>query len=203
MLIAAIEGPCFSGKSTLAKNLELYFSDNEMVFCPDYMEYVGGPQEVPPTPGHTVDDEINGLRYFISIDKQRRQKCLELQNTPKIVLLDRSIHTLLAHRFAIESVFGLKVFRKSCRIVSIGNILKPKLILYMDISQEVLEERSRFRKGFCHQIFKDKRYNSAFRSYFLPNLRWSNTPLKVFDSVKSKDAITESALILLQQSLNV
>lgn len=186
--VIALEGPSLSGKTTLSSCLLQRLSGTSVVVCPDYVDFAGGPEHVPSTPRDSVAAELESFRFFLGLDEARWLRCVGA-SCDNPVILDRSIHTLLAHTFAIESVTGRKVFEDSCTIAATQRMKEPDLVLYLDVSGVELERRAARRATYCDPLFKQREYNDAFRSYFLPRLRWGSTEIHVLDDSNSEDAI--------------
>jgi thymidylate kinase len=212
MFVIALEGCSHAGKTTLIKNLKERL--NSIIPLPDYVTFAGGDDKVPRAPAESVEEEIQSLNFFLNLDKQRWVEKIEDRNKNELVVADRSFHTLLAHRFAIEKLTGMKVFDMCCEIVgNETNLLKPDLIFYLDTPQDILNQRYTTRissvpvdghtKNYnltekMKLIFNKSEYNELFRKYFLPHLRHSTTPIIVLDGSLSADEVADYAFLKIQ-----
>jgi thymidylate kinase len=91
----------------------------------------------------------------------------EAQRAPgDLVLMDRSVHTLLAHRHAIQSITGLALSEPAARVVAAScRAAWPDTVIFLDVPHPTILDRNRgkFPPG---SIFIDAAYNRAFRQYF-------------------------------------
>ena len=212
MFVIALEGCSHAGKTTLIKNLKKRL--NSIIPLPDYVTYAGGDDKVPRAPAESVEEELQSLNFFLNLDERRWVEKIENESQPELVIADRSFHTLLAHRFAIENLTGMNVFDMCCEIA--GNkpkILHPDLIFYLDTPQESLNQRYKIRissvpvdghtKNYnltekMKLIFNKSEYNELFRKYFLPQLRYGATPIIVLDGSLPADEVADYAFLKIQ-----
>jgi thymidylate kinase len=83
-----------------------------------------------------------------------------------VVLLDRSVHTLLAHRYAIDQLTGLGCYESAAKTLSLSSAAAwPSLVIYLDVPHQAVEQRNR-GKFPADSIFIDARFNAAIRSYY-------------------------------------
>lgn len=144
MFTIAVEGCSHAGKTTLISQISRRIP--EIISLPDYVAFAGGDDRVPPAPSKTVSEELAALEFFLDLDSRRLKSVQSNARDGKAIIEDRSFHTLLAHRFAIEQITRLRVFEKSCLIVQANNsICRPELILYLDTPQAGLNQRYKTR----------------------------------------------------------
>ena len=85
---------------------------------------------------------------------------------PGMIIIDRSVHTLLAHCFALRRLLNDDYFGLAQRVIGESHVpLWPDHILYLDVPQCVIEARNdgKFAPG---SIFIDAGFNAGVRSYF-------------------------------------
>lgn len=142
-----------------------------MAVLPDYVEAAGGLANVPPAPARTPDEEFAALGFFLNLDQQRLMAALQVCAAPSLVILDRCVHTLLAHRYAVERLQAIEVFEESCSLALKSPLaIWPDLLLYIDVPQPALD----VRYGRDHRrpsLFTNPVYNLHFRDYFCPQPR--------------------------------
>ncbi len=83
------------------------------------------------------------------------------------MLLDRSVHTLLAHCAALTRLTGLPYTTAARRVLAGSDIpVWPELVLYLDVPQQAIDARNngKFEPG---NILIDAGFNQAIRAYFL------------------------------------
>lgn len=175
MRIVALEGPSHAGKSSLLSGIGKVLQRPDMEYLPDYVDVAGGPLDVPSTPGTAVD-EIQGLLFFLQVEVKRLGAVQRQETLPEVCFLDRSVHTLLAHRYTVELMRGVKCFDLATRIVSeLTPSFYPEEVFYLDTPEHILEQRRRRRISAAPAdlvpvlrglIFDEPEYNVRFRRYF-------------------------------------
>ncbi len=114
----AIEGPCCAGKTTLARTLLDCLADLAVCSVPCYADHVGGGRFLPPpVPTSLAEDEV-GLQALLMIENERLAGPRAGQYDA--ALLDRSVHTLLAHRYAIDQLTGLGCYEPALKTLSLS-----------------------------------------------------------------------------------
>jgi thymidylate kinase len=177
MLKLALEGPSCSGKSSLAHSLSIALQD--VTIAMDYAHLLSR-EIMPGVPAASLEDELQDLTFLLSVDRQR-MRCF-VRSNPKLLILDRSVHTLLAHRYALTKLQIYDVFKASVQLAKANmNVAWPDLILYLDVPQTVLE--TRYRSRSTRTVFMEESYNCAFREYFLPTLKAGEGELVAIDAV--------------------
>ncbi|HZM82422.1 MAG TPA: hypothetical protein VFC19_42425 [Candidatus Limnocylindrales bacterium] len=129
-----------------------------------YADFVGGGRFLPNAVPHTLDEDAAGLQELLCLERARTETALRSESD--LILLDRGVHTLLAHRYAIERTTGLTCFGPAQRAVDKAQLpSRPDLVTYLDVPQEVVHARNH-GKFPTDSIFIDARFNSGIRSYF-------------------------------------
>ena len=179
-LIVAIEGPCCAGKTTLGQALLGDLGrDHQVEYVRDYADWAGGGRHLPPPMPDTIAGEERALRQLLAIEVDRTAAARAASHELDLVLIDRSVHTLLAHCAALTALTGTDHAATADRIVRpSAGALWPDLVLYLDIDHTVVHARNngKFPPG---SLFTDTRFNQAIRSYFhtltgmsQPRVRW-------------------------------
>jgi thymidylate kinase len=101
-----------------------------------------------------------------------------------VIIADRSVHTLLAHSYALEQMTGIRLFAPSVRLLQESLIPAwPDLVVYLDLPQDAVRERNngKFPAG---SIYTDPTFNAAVRTYFwrlagqkAPHVMWLDATL--------------------------
>jgi thymidylate kinase len=162
--VVAIEGPCCAGKTTLGRALVATLGGLAVVLVSCYADHVGGGRFLPrPVPGSLAEDE-QALRTLLAVEAQR--SAYAHTQPYDLVLVDRSVYTLLAHRYALERRTGLGLCEPARQLIARSDLpLWPDLVLYLDVPQEAIKDRNhgKFDTG---NLFIDPDYNADFRSFF-------------------------------------
>lgn len=165
-LIVGLEGPCCAGKTTLGRILTKHLSGDPVILVPDYSDFVGGGRFLPtPVPG-SVKDEERALRRFLQIEADRTAAARRATDPSGIVLIDRSIHSLLAHCHALTLRTGTDFDAVADHLVrSSPAAVWPQLVLHLDVIPDVVTRRNhgKFPTG---SIFVDPVFNRGLRAYF-------------------------------------
>lgn len=163
-LWVALEGPCCAGKTTLTQGLRAALRDRGTAYVECFADHAGGGRLLPPeTPRSLAEDEA-GLRQLLDIEASRTADALS--HPTAVVLLDRSLLTLLAHRYALERVTGLPCYQPATRTLAGLDIPTwPDLVLYLDVPQKIVLDRNK-GKFADDSILINPVFNAGIRDYF-------------------------------------
>ena len=179
--LAALEGPCCAGKTTLGHLLLRDLHGLTIAFAPCYADHAGGGRFLPRQEAHSVSEREQALRELLRLEAGRLAL---LPSGSDLILADRSVHTLLAHSYALEQLTGIGVFEPSVRLLRASPLAAwPELVMYLDLPQQAVEGRNN-GKFPPRSIYTDPGFNAAIRSYFLrlagqnaPRLAWLDATL--------------------------
>lgn len=163
-MILGIEGPVLAGKSSLVRHLvkDLAGTGVEVTASPCYVEKAKAlGLSIPPGLSQTPEEQRRAMRFFLDIDRQRREHHLG-----KVVLLDRTTWTLEAHATALLSIGAINspvdLDETTRRAI---HDLRPDALVYLDVPWRAQLERSSSREELPPP-FLDENFNAAFRSFF-------------------------------------
>lgn len=160
----SIEGPCCAGMTTPARALVDCLADLAVCSVQCYADHVGGGRFLPPPIPASLPEDEAGLQALLTIENDRLAVARVGQYD--VALLDRSVHTLLAHRYAVDQLTGLGCYESATKTLSLSPApVWPSLVLFLDVSQGAVEQRNR-GKFPADSIFIDARFNAAIRSYY-------------------------------------
>jgi thymidylate kinase len=162
--VAAFEGPCCAGKTTLARAVLQGLPGLTAAFAECYADHVGGGRFLPRQEAGSVEERELALHRLLAIEGSRLGR---LPSGVDLILADRSVHTLLAHSYALERLTGIGLLAPSQRLLRESPIPAwPDLVIYLDLPQDAVHERNhgKFAGG---SIYIDPGFNAAIRSYFL------------------------------------
>ncbi len=162
----ALEGPCCAGKTTLAHGLVKEPFSLSIAYIQDYSDHVGGGKILPPpVPTSPAEEELI-LNQFLAIEADRTTSARTAAPTPDLIIIDRSVHTLLAHCFALHRLLDDDYFSLAQRVIGESHVpLWPDHVIYLDVPQRVIEARNG-GKFAPDSIFIDAGFNASVRSYF-------------------------------------
>lgn len=160
----AVEGPCCAGKTTLSQGLLAALTGNTICHVACFADHVGGGRFLPRPVPASVSEDQQALQELLAVEADRMSTARTA--ACHLVLMDRSVHTLLAHRYALDRVTGLACFGPAERVIARSTAPAwPDLVLYLDVTQQVILDRNR-RKFPPASIFVDAQFNSGIRGYF-------------------------------------
>ncbi len=160
----AIEGPCCAGKTTLARALVDGFADLAVAYVPCYADHVGGGRFLPPAVPRSLTEDQAGLGVLLEIEAERLAPVRSGQFD--LAILDRSVHTLLAHRYAVEGLTGLPCYEPAVKTLSLSSGPGwPDLVIFLDVPQRAVDDRNQ-GKFSADSIFIDARFNAGIRGYY-------------------------------------
>jgi thymidylate kinase len=123
--------------------------------------------------------------------------------TTDLVLMDRSVHTLLAHRYALQRVTGLPCFAPAERVIARSEAPAwPDLVLYLDVTQQAILDRNR-GKFPPNSIFIDVGFNAGIRAYFADTTDRGDTPIVWLDATLDAAKLLRIAEVHIRELLRV
>jgi thymidylate kinase len=183
LCVVALEGPCCAGKTTLGRLLVSDLRGLTATLVPCFADHVGGGRFLPPQEAESVAERERALQQLLVIEAGRLAR---LPDGCDVVLEDRSVHTLLAHSYALQRKTGIGFLKTSQRLLCASPIPSwPDLVLYLDLPQTAVQGRNqgKFPSG---SIYTDPDFNAAIRAYFrrlagrkTPHVAWLDATLGV------------------------
>ena len=190
--LAALEGPCCAGKTTLGHLLARDLHGLTVAFAECYADHVGGGRFLPRQEARSVGERERALRQLLGIEADR------LAGQPagcELILADRSVHTLLAHSCALEEMTGISMAAPSARLLRASpHAAWPDLVVYLDLPQHAVAGRNngKFPPG---SIYTDPGFNAAIRAYFrrlagqnTPHVAWLDATLELRELARLAEA---------------
>ncbi|MFC8626353.1 dTMP kinase [Streptomyces anulatus] len=145
MLIVALEGPSYAGKSTAIRHLRGTALGDRAFVSDCYVRHIDHRDDVPPSRTGSAAAQLAAFDKFMDIEANRVTKAIA-SGSP-LVLLDRSVDTLLAHAHAVDALFGHGVHHQLRHRLQALPFLRPDHTLYLDVPADVLHLR---RKAAGH-----------------------------------------------------
>jgi thymidylate kinase len=191
----AIEGPCCAGKTTLGTGLLASLSDFRIAYVKDYSDHVGGGRFLPPPVPKSLEEEERALEVFLRLEAERlRAPDVHLSN---LMLIDRSVHTLYAHCFALERKTGRLFFEVAANALDGSSVpLRPSFIFYLDTPNDVVKQRNK-AKFPPDSIFIDDEFNKGIREYFFHRVACGHPRIAWLDATMSPRGILDIATLMM------
>lgn len=192
-VIVALEGVVHTGKTTLLHGVKLRMG--ERICCIDEYSTYKGRVRFPDFPT-TSEEALGANEFFVRLEEKRFADVSE----PGIVLLDRSLLSVLAYHYATEKVTDGRVscFEQSLLFFRENfSCWLPRLVIRLNISPEVFRKRHAEDSGLYKPVLLDEAFNRNL-VLFYDNLGTYFPEIKVhkIDAVKSK-------VIVLRRTLNI
>lgn len=100
------------------------------------------------------------FHLFLADIADEQEKISDSESENKIVILDRYVFSTIAYE-----VDGIN-YENAKKIVEAGNFIKPDLVVYLDLSAEISQERKRKQKQL-DRYEEDKKYLEQVRGNYL------------------------------------
>lgn len=198
--VAAFEGPCCAGKTTIARMLLQQLDGVAVAFAADYADHVGGGRYLPPQEAGTVTEREQALRQLLEVEDSRLR---QFSCDSDLLIADRSVHTLLAHSRAMESMTGIAFFAPSMRLLSASPTPAwPDLVFYLDLPQHAVSGRN-FGKFPAGSIYINPDFNAAIRGYFAGLTRQNSPRVIWLDAMLDPAVLTRQVEATLRQLLEL
>lgn len=139
-LIVAFEGPSLAGKSTTIDAVQKCERTFTCEVVPEFSDFVGRGTLLPPLMPSSTEDRLRAVKELAAIDERRCAAALK--SRADVVILDRSLHSVLAISYALEKVIDLPVFDATRTLLQPSATLWPDLVFFLLTPQEVRVSRS-------------------------------------------------------------
>ncbi|MFI2432098.1 hypothetical protein [Streptomyces sp. NPDC018693] len=139
MLIIALEGPSYAGKTTLTRHLRRTALADRAFISDCYVKHIAHRVDVPPARTDSASAQLAAFERFMEIEATRVAEAAASGRV--LVILDRSVDTLLAHAYALDALFGYGVHHQLRDRLQALPFLRPDHTLYLDVPAEALHLR--------------------------------------------------------------
>lgn len=157
MLIIALEGPSYAGKSTAIRHLRQTALGSRAFVSDCYVRHIAHCDDIPPARTDSAAAQLAAFERFMQIEATRVAEAAA--SGKQFVILDRSVDTLLAHAYALDALLGYGVHHQLRDRLKTLSFLRPDHTIYLDVPAETLHLR---RKTAGH--------TAAESEYFLHEL---------------------------------
>ncbi len=159
--VVAIEGLIHAGKTTLFQSLVRVYKD--VVFVSEFVEFATC--KFPNLP-QSIEEARNSRLFFLNLEEKRKEK---IRTDSKIVILDRSVLSILAYHFSVEVLTNgnIMCFTDSIKKIPFEKWIFPDLCIYLDINNHEVIRRHQREIGGYNSIFLDNQFNNCLRKFYL------------------------------------
>jgi thymidylate kinase len=188
----ALEGPCCAGKTTLSRGLMDELKELVIGHVRDFSDFVGGGRFLPSPEPSSLEEEENSLRIFLDIENKRIAHLVNQKYD--LIIIDRSIYTLIAHCSALDKMNGTNYTNLAKSILKKSNIpLWPDIIVYLDICQKTVKQRNR-EKFHESSIFINSIFNCGIKNYFQELTQERASSILWVDATLSANTVRKNVL---------
>jgi len=132
----------------------------------EYVVYAGGSENFPPYPPKDKQEALKALEFFIGLEKKRHEVIQALEGEPYIMVMDRSIISLMGFRYAQKHLGGIDIFRETKEILKDHLELAPDFVIYLKATDEQINERQFKSQRPVGELFIDPEFNKHLRKFF-------------------------------------
>lgn len=159
----ALEGLIHAGKSTISSSLCGYVKDVSCV--PEYIEFT---KTFPNFP-KDYDDVLKAWDFFINLEKKRKNTA---DWRAPIVVLDRSILSILAYNYAISRFTDGKIHYLDVDLKCLNNQgwMIPDVCIYLEISDSEISRRHQKETGRYDKILLNSKFNASLREFYIDKI---------------------------------
>jgi thymidylate kinase len=185
----ALEGIVHAGKTSLLRALES--SDANIGIVQEYTEHTLTEFPPPPTSTRQVTD---AMRFFLALERAR----IAALQPSDVVVLDRSILSVLAYQFAIAKACSKPEYYSAALIEFERQPWTwPDVCVYLQITDQLLSNRHASDSSSYHPMLVDPVFNQHLRAFYETELpsRWAAVELLSLDGTVSTQLLCEQMLL--------
>jgi thymidylate kinase len=171
------------------------------IFCEaqDYCKIVGGGKNLPSPLPLSLEEEELALQTFSSLDLARRHHIQE-SGRPS-ALIDRSIHSLLAHCYALQEITDKHYYYLAQKIINVDrNFIDPDVVIYLDVPWEIAGTRN-VQSVRREPVFVDYKFNILLREYFVKLKGIEKKPIYFLDSTKAIGVLADEIIGVISRDV--
>lgn len=190
--VIALEGPSDSGKSTLARHLSNVPDWQPTIVLPCYSD-IADADLLPPDVASDPARQLEGLAFFVELDRRRRESASHSKPQPRLVVADRSWLSLLAHTYAVEQSGGPAAYHDARAWLSQhDSLLRPDLVIVLCADEASRE--ARMLSADQGAWFTSAAFNSHFRRFFDLEAPELVPRLVAIDATRSEGEVLSAAV---------
>jgi thymidylate kinase len=201
----AVEGPCCAGKTTLVHGLVTHFGPSVTTILPDYADFVGGGARMPDPDPASWEQECLALKILLGVEQDRVRVHLPIPS-PRLVLLDRSVLTLVGHCAGLDQRDPDRppfTERAAALLEGDPRPCWPQAVLYLDVAHRLQVARNATGKFAADSIYLDPAYNEGFREHFARMLAREDRPMAWIAGDATPDDVLQQALSFLSARVGI
>lgn len=181
MITIGLEGVSCTGKTTLARALAERLTEHtghtaampgrhgEVCVVPCYYHAAPDPTVLSDREIRAEADQLALLATHLQVEQLRARQARSAMDRGHLVVLDRTVDTLLAHLRAVGLMRGLNATAQARRLVNAqierGQVAVPAVTLLLQTDHEVLARRAQERPGMP-PLYYNSDFTQGFNGHF-------------------------------------
>lgn len=214
MIAIGVEGVSCTGKTTLARALAQRLAEHtrhaatqpgrrgEVCIVPCYYHVAPNPTVLSNRQIRAEADQLALLATHLRVEQLRARQARSALDRGHLVVLDRTVDTLLAHLRAVGLMHGLDatVEARGLVIAQIerGEAALPEVTLLLQTDHEVLAQRAQCRPGMP-PLYYDSDFAQGFNGHFADPI---SPHCLVIDATGRPDELLEQAYAMVKPYLD-
>ncbi|MEO3842768.1 hypothetical protein [Streptomyces sp. B22F1] len=168
MTILSLEGPSYAGKTTAIRLLrQIPEIARRAIFFGCYVRHLRPTHPIPPAKTSSAAEQLAAFETFMSAESDR--VATAAAHPGRLVVLDRSVDTLMAHAYALDRLYNFGVHHQvRQRLEELPHLL-PDHTIYLDVSGTTLRQRraTSREKSTSAYFLHDPAFLAQTRSNFI------------------------------------
>ena len=197
MMLVGIEGTALAGKTTIATHLAMSMPQ-EVVIVPEFMYFLFPGGHLPSLLPSTHAEQLRAIRFFANIDAQRMSLAASQAAPDAILLIDRTVETLIAHMHASKK--WEPAFIEECWAVAYSPSESSRLDITIHLEVDPTSVRKRAASEANRpRLFENAEYVEGFNEYFRSS-RKAPWPCKSIDAGLPVPSVVDQCFRLISSS---
>ncbi len=162
----------------------------------EYVVYAVGSEKFPPYPPKNKEEALKNLEFFMNLERKRHEDMQQYKGGPYVMVMDRSVISLLGFRFVQKYFEGIDIFEETKAVLAQEKDLAPDLVVYLKTSDDMIKQRQELSQRKVGELFVDPEFNTRLRRFFDWLIEQKQYPIMTVDTEKPFEQVkTEVAAI--------
>jgi dTMP kinase len=150
--VLGLDGVSLVGKTTLAEQFVATVRGSTTIPCFSHFLARPGDRALSYLPS-TAPEELAVLSQYLFAEQRRLERLRAVENASTVIVVDRTVQTLLAHTRFLERTGGYPVFEKAQRLIRSAPHIVPDHTVLLTAAQSEIGRRVRSRPGIEPVIY--------------------------------------------------
>jgi len=197
----SFEGSSFAGKTTMSREL-VGMNPDRYKLINEYVVYAGGSEKFPPYPPKNKEEALKNLEFFMNLERKRHEDMQQYKEKPYVMVMDRSVISLLGFRFVQKYFEGIDIFEETKAVLAQEKDLAPDLVVYMAVGDEAIKQRRELSQRKVGELFVDPEFNKHLRHFFDWLIGQKQYPIVTVDTEKPFEQV-KTELMAIADGIDV